>query len=140
MVALGSLNPIDDVRARLQEQIANFLAARARLQRLMNNPSLQVQGQAQGLYAVQVALENRLQDEIAPKVQAIQSGVWTTSDLITLGGFTGQIVKQLNDVSSLERAVGITSQGGMFDTSTMVLAVPVILIAGLLGGLILARR
>jgi hypothetical protein len=118
MLADGLLNPIDTARAQVQEQIGNFLAARARLSRLMNNPSLQIKGQAQGLYAVQTALEDRLQNEITPKLQAIQAGTWSMSDIITLGGFTALIIKQISDVNSLERAGG-GPQASFFDINTI---------------------
>lgn len=140
MMALGSLNPIDDARAQVQAQIGGFLAARARLERLMTNPSLQISGQAQGLYQVQIALENRLQTEITPLMTAIQAGTWSTSDIITLGGFTYSIVDQINKVNNLERAAGGASQITLFDLSTLAIAVPVILIVGVLGGMLLIRR
>jgi uncharacterized protein YneF (UPF0154 family) len=140
MVALGALNPIDDARAQVQEQIGTFLAARAKLDRLTKNPSLQIQGQAQGLYNNQVALENKLQNEITPLLTAIQSGVWSASDILTLGGFTYSIVDQINRVSNLERQAGGTSPATLFDLSTLAIAVPVILIVGVLGGFVLAKR
>lgn len=142
MIALGELNPIDSVRARLQEQIGNFLQGRARLNRLMNNPSLQIKGQAQGLYAVQTALETRLQDEIAPKLQAISSGVWSASDILTLGGFTANIVRQMNDVGNLERQAGITGvpSGFDIDMSTVAIGGIIVLGIGILSGVLFGRK
>lgn len=142
MLADGLLNPIDTARAQVQEQIGNFLAARARLSRLMSNPSLTIQGQAQGLYAVQTALEDRLQNEIMPKMTAIQAGTWSMSDIITLGGFTASIVKQINDVGSLERAGGGGAAPGFFDFdgSTMVIGAGVLLLIGITGGLFFGRK
>jgi hypothetical protein len=142
MVALGQLSPIDSARARLQEQIANFLAARAKLSRLMNNPSLTIKGQAQGLYVVQTALENRLQNEIAPKLQAISSGVWDASDILTLGGFTFNIVQQINNVGKLERQAGGSgvSSGFDFDMTTIVMGAGIILGLGLMSGVFFGRR
>jgi hypothetical protein len=143
MIALGDLNPVDSVRAELQNQIGNFLQGRTRLNRLMGVPNLQVQGQAQGLYAVQTALETRLQDEITPKLQAISTGVWTTSDVISLGGFTAQLVKQINDVGSLERQAGISGavpSGFGFDLSTIVIGGIVILGLGIMSGVFFSGR
>ena len=99
------------------------MQGRARLARLAGDKSLTVRGQAQGLYAVQTELENRLQNEITPKLQAISSGVWSASDLLAIGGFTGLIVKQINDVGQLERAAGVTGMpsGFGFDIGTIVL-------------------
>jgi len=131
MVALGALNLIESVRARLQEQIGNFLQGRAKLSRLMSNPSLQVQGQAQGLYAVQTALEVRLQDEITPKIQAINMGVWSASDALALGGFTAQIIRQINDVNKLERQGGGGVSSGMFDMDISTIAIGGIVLVGL---------
>ena len=142
MVALGALNPIESVRARLQEQIGNFLQGRAKLSRLMSNPSLQIQGQAQGLYAVQTALEVRLQDEITPKIQAISTGVWSASDILALGGFTAQIMRQINDVNSLERQVGGGVSSGMFDMDMTTVAIGGIILVGvgILSGMLFGGR
>lgn len=142
MIALGALSPIEDARARLQEQIANFLAARAKLGRLMSNPSLQIQGQAQGLYQVQIALENRLQNEITPKLQAINTGVWDASDIITLGGFTYNIVQQISDVGNLERQAG-GNPAPFFDTSMLGIIAAgglIVLGLGLMGGVFFERK
>lgn len=106
MIALGELNPMESVRARLQEQVANFLAGRAKLMRLMDNPSLSIKGQAQGLYNVQLALETRFQNEITPIITKFNSGIYDASDLITVTGFTYNIVSQVNDVTSLEQQAG----------------------------------
>jgi len=143
MLADGLLNPIDSVRARLQEQIGNFLSGRARLNRLMNNPSLTIKGQAQGLYAVQIALENRLQNEITPKIQAINSGVWDASDVLVLGGFTMNIMRQISDVGKLERAAGGSNQSSFFDIDTIgVIAAGglIVLGLGLMSGVFFGRR
>ena len=141
MIALGELNPIESVRARLQEQIGNFLQGRAKLNRLMNNPNLQIKGQAQGLYAVQTALETRLQDEITPKIQAISTGVWSASDILTLGGFTAQIMRQINDVSKLERQVGGVPSG-MFDMDMTTIALGGIILVGvgIMSGMFFGRK
>jgi hypothetical protein len=142
MIALGELNPIDSARARLQEQIGNFLQGRARLNRLMNNPSLSIKGQAQGLYVIQTALETRLQNEITPKLQAISTGVWDASDILTLGGFTYNIVKQINDVGNLEKQAG-GSPAPYIDTSMVgILALGglAVLGLGLMGGVFFGRR
>lgn len=142
MLAQGWLNPIETARARLQEQIGNFLAGRAKLLRLMDSSSLTVQGQARGLYAVQQALELRLQNEITPKLQSISAGVWTASDILTLGGFTIEIIKQINNVNNLERQVGVVPSSGMFDfdTSTMVIGVGALVVLGIMSGVLFGRR
>lgn len=140
MIALGALNPIDEARAKVQEQIGSFLAARAKLDRLMRNPSLIIQGQAQGLYANQVVLEDRLQNEITPLMTAIQAGTWPASDILTLGGFAYSIADQINKVGNLERQAGGAPVSTLFDLSTLAIAVPVVLIVGILGGVILTRR
>jgi hypothetical protein len=142
MIALGDLNPIDSVRAQLQEQIGNFLQGRARLNRLMNNPSLQIKGQAQGLYAVQISLETRLQNEITPKIQKINSGVWDASDAITLSGFTYLIVKQIGDVGKLEKQAGVSYQpsGFDFDMSTVALGGIIVLGLGIMSGIFFGKR
>ena len=142
MLAQGLLSPIETARARLQEQIGNFLQGRAKLNRLMGNQSLTIQGQAQGLYAVQTALETRLQDEITPKIQAISTGVWSASDILALGGFTVQIMRQINDVNKLERQVGGGVPSGMFDMDMSTIAIGGIILVGvgILSGMLLGRR
>ena len=143
MIALGALNPVESARARLQEQIGNFLQGRARLNRLMNVSNLLIQGQAQGLYAVQTALETRLQDEITPKVQKISTGIYDSSDLITLTGFTYSIIRQIRDVGSLERQAGISGpigSGTGMDMSTIALGGAIILGLGILSGMFFGRR
>ena len=139
MVADSPLSPIETARAKLQDQIGMFLSGRQKLMNLMNNPNLQIQGQARGLYAVQTQLELQLQNEIYPKIQAISTGTWSVSDVITLGGFTATIMKQINDVNNLERAGGGGQSRG-FDLNTMAIAIPALIVVGLLGGFVLARR
>lgn len=139
MEALGALSPIETARAKLQDQIGMFLSGRAKLIRLMENPSLQIQGQARGLYAAQTQLETQLQNEIYPKLQAVSQGAWEISDVLVLGGFTGQMMKQINDVSRLEQQGGGLQPVG-FDYQTMAIGVPALLVLGLLGGFMFARR
>lgn len=125
MEALGALSPIDSARAEVQEKIADFLAARARLGRLMTNPSLQVQGQANSLYATQQLLENQLQNEIYPKLTAIQAGTWSFSDIATLGSFTFSIMNQIDAVNRLD------AQGSGVNVSQPWLSMPVMIGLGL---------
>lgn len=142
MLGQGFLSPIDTARAQLQEQIGNFLQGRARLTRLMSNKSLTVQGQARGLYAIQTELENRLQNEITPKLQAISTGVWTASDLLVIGGFTGMIVKQINDVGNLERQAGVSgvASGFGFDLETVLAGGALLVVLGMVGGVLFGKR
>ncbi len=139
MVALGALNPIEEARAKLQDQIGLFLSGRAKLMRLMNHPSLQIQGQAQGLYAIQTALETRLQNEIMPKIQSVSSGTWNMSDIITIGGFTTSLMRQINDVNNLERAGGGVAVSTGMDTQTVMVAIPLLVIVSMVGGYLLTK-
>jgi uncharacterized protein YneF (UPF0154 family)/predicted CopG family antitoxin len=138
MVADSPLSPIETARAKLQDQIGLFLSSRQKLMNLMKNPNLQIQGQARGLYAVQTQLETQLQNDIYPKLAAVQSGTWSVSDVITLGGFTAMLMKQINDVQNLERAGGGPSSG--FDVDTLAIGIPVLVVVGLLGGYMLANK
>jgi len=142
MLAQGLLSPIDTARAKLQEQIGNFLQGRAKLNRLMTNPSLQIKGQAQGLYTVQTALETRLQNEITPLMQKVSAGTWDMSDIVTLGGFTVLLVKQINDVNKLERQAGGGVPSGMFDFDIGTIAIGGIILVGLgiMSGVFFGRR
>lgn len=132
MVADGFLSPIDTARAKLQEQIGLFLSGRAKLIRLMNQPTLTIQGQARGLYAVQTQLENRLQSEITPMLQNISNGAWDSSNILTLGTFTYQLMNQIGAVNSLERQVGGMPETSIFDIGTVgVISAGVLIVLGL---------
>lgn len=140
MIALGALNPIEEARAKLQDQIGLFLSGRAKLMRLMNHPSLQIQGQAQGLYAIQTALETRLQNEIMPKIQAVSSGTWDMSDIITIGGFTTSLMRQISEVNNLERAGGGAAVSTGLDMQTVAIGAVVLVAVSMLGGMLFGRR
>jgi hypothetical protein len=115
MLADGFLSPIDTARAKLQEQIGYFLSSRAKLLRFANNSNLQIQGEARGLYTVQTQLEDRLQNEITPILSKVQAGTWDSSDILTMGGFTMQIMNQIGAVNSLERKAGGAGVGITMD-------------------------
>lgn len=140
MDALGALSPIDIARAKLQESIADFLAARARLIQLMKSSSLQIQSQAQGLYTVQTTLEDQLYSQVMPKIQAIQAGTWSLSDVAFLGGFTKSIIDQTTNVNNLYRQAGGTlpTLVGM-DTTTMIAGGAIVLLLGLMGGYFVSK-
>ncbi len=140
MLADGFLSPIDTARARLQEQIGLFLSGRAKLMRLMSNPQLGIQGQARGLYSVQTTLETRLQNEITPKISAISTGVWDSSDILTLGGFTMQLIKQIGAVNSLERQAGGVQVSDGLDMTTILMGVGIVLGVGIMSGVFFGRR
>ena len=140
MVALGALSPIEEVRAKLQDQIGVFLSSRAKLSRLMGNPSLQIQGQAQGLYTIQTALETRLQNEIMPKIQAVSSGVWNMSDIITLGAFTAQMMKQVSDVNGLERQGGGIQSSSGIDIQTVAIGGVGLVALSMIIGMFLVKK
>jgi hypothetical protein len=139
MEALGILSPIEDARAAVQNKIAQFLSGRTRLMNLMKSKSLQIQSEAKGLYNVQLSLENQLTNDINPKLQAIQQGVWNFSDIALLGGFAGIVAKHINDVNKLEvKGGGIKAD--VVDFSSLGMGIPALVIVGLLGGYLLARR
>lgn len=140
MIALGALSPIESARANLQEKIADFLAGRARLSRLMNNPNLQISGQANGLYAVQVQLESQLQNDITPKLQAIQGGAWTFSDIAQLIGFTSSVMSQINSVNRLDAAAGGQSTAPFLSMQTMMIGGFALVVMGLMSGVLLGRK
>jgi hypothetical protein len=141
MLADGWLSPIDTARAKLQDQIGLFLSGRQKLLNLMSNPKLGIQGQAKGLYTVQTALEARLQNEITPLLAKVQAGTWDSSDILTIGGFTMQLMQQTGSVDSLERQAG-GAPVSMFDMSPMTVMgiAGVVLAVGLFGGMLFGRR
>lgn len=140
MQALGALSPVESARANLQEKIADFLAGRARLSRLMSNSNLQISGQANGLYAVQVQLESQLQNDITPRLQSIQGGVWTFSDIAILIGFTSSVVSQINDVNRLDAQAGGQKITPFLSMQTMTIGGIVLLALGMMGGVVFGRR
>ena len=140
MEALGALSPIESARANLQEKIADFLAGRARLSRLMSNPNLQISGQANGLYAVQVQLESQLQNDITPKLQALQGGSWTFSDIAQLISFTSSVVSQINSVNRLDAQVGGQSTTPFLNMQTMMIGGFALVVMGLMSGVLLGRK
>ena len=143
MLASGFLSPIDTTRAKLQEQIGYFLSSRAKLIRLMSNPQLGIQSQARGLYVVQTQLEDKLQNDVTPKLSAINSGVWDSSDILMLGGFTIQLMRQISSVNSLERQSGVNVSDSGMDLSMIggIAAGGMILLGlGLMGGVFFQGR
>lgn len=139
MNALGNLNPIESVRASVQEKIADFLAARARLTRLMSSNNLQIQSEAKALYNIQLLLENTLMNEVNPKIQQMQTGAWDFSDVTMLGGFAVSLAKQISDVNNL-----VSKAGGLPADKTnpilFGLGIPALVLLGLVGGYLLSKR
>lgn len=142
MLADGFLSPIDTVRAKLQEQIGYFLSSRAILMRLMDNSSLSIQSQARGYYTIQTQLETKLQNEITPKLTAISNGVWDSSDILTLAGFTYQLMNQISGVNGLQRQAGGNPVGFFesMDMSTVALGGIILLGLGITSGIFFGRR
>ena len=141
MQALGALSPIESARANLQEKIADFLAGRARLSRLMSNPNLQISGQANGLYAVQLQLENQLQNDITPRLQAIQGGAWTFSDIAQLFSFTSSVIGQINNVNKLDARVGgFAISTPFFGWQTLMIGGVGLVVLGLVSGTLLGKK
>lgn len=142
MLAQGFLSPIDTARAKLQEQIGLFLSGRAKLLRMINNPSLTIQGQARGLYAVQQQLETQLQNEMMPKIQAISAGSWDMSDVIKIGGFTTLLMRQINDVRRLEQQAGGVEPSFFdnVDMSTIAIGGIILVGVGIMSGVLFGRR
>lgn len=139
MIALGALSPIEEARAGIQSKIADFLSARSRLMGLMNNKNLQVQAEAKALYNLQVQLEDKLQNEINPRLAAVQNGAWDFSDIATFGGFAISITKQISDVNKLE-AKGGGRVVSTFDITSLGIGIPALVMIGLVGGYLLSRR
>jgi len=142
MLAQGLLNPIDTARTALQNQIGLFLSGRSKLTSLMNNPSLTIQGEARGLYAVQQQLETQLQNEIYPKIQKVTAGTWDMSDVMSLTGFTSLLLTQINNTRKLEAKAGGGVAPGMFDMDMSTIAIGGIILigVGIMSGVLFGRR
>lgn len=140
MQALGQLSPIEEARARLQEKIGEFMTARARLVRLMSNPNMQIQSQARALYAAQTSLEDQLYKEVMPKIQSVQAGTWSFSDIAILGNYTQMIITQIDNTNKLERQAGVYVSKPWMDNETLMIALPALLIGGLALGYVVSSK
>jgi hypothetical protein len=140
MEALGALSPIEEARARLQEKIGEFFTSRARLVRLLNNQSLQIQGQARSLYAAQASIEDQIYKEVMPRIQKVQSGTWDFSDIAMLGSYTSMIINQIDSVNKLERQAGATVSQPWMSNETSVIVMPALLVGGLMLGYVVFNK
>lgn len=107
MQALGALNPVDVIAAKIQSRIATFLTIKERLIGLINQGSISVSSKATELYTVQRVLESQL-NQALNKIEVMKSGSWTLSDVASLGVFYSEMEKQIKNVQKLEEESGIT--------------------------------
>lgn len=108
MLGQGSLSVVDQIEADMQAYVGRFLADKATLQQLQQNPDLQVQGQATKLLIVQNTLEGQL-PEATNIIGNIKTGSYSIGDEIWLTNFMRQVVKQVTDVDSLSKGQPIST-------------------------------
>jgi hypothetical protein len=140
MEALGALSPIEEARARLQEKIGEFFTARARLTRLLNNPSMQIQSQARALYAAQTSIEDQIYKEVMPRIQKVQAGTWDFGDITMLTSYTAMIINQIENVNKLERQAGTTVSQPWLSNTESAFVMPALLFGGLALGYVVFSK
>lgn len=89
------------IEARVQEEVAKFLALKSVLVRLQGSPSPTVRDRADSLYAQQVVLERELQDTLK-RIENIKKGAYTISDITAIGSFSSALRKHIKQVKDLE--------------------------------------
>lgn len=140
MEALGALSPIEEARARLQEKLGEFFTARARLVRLMSNPSIQIQSQARALYAAQTSIEDQIYKEVMPRIQKVQSGTWDFGDIAMLGSYTQMIITQIENTNKLEKQAGVYVSTPFLNNQETMIVMPALLVGGLLLGYLVSGK
>lgn len=94
---------IERIKALIQSRLGKFLALRETLLNIRNfSLDLNIRTKAEALLSIQSDLEKELSNGLKI-MENIDRGVYSMSDLITLGTLSYGIEKQINDVSDLEK-------------------------------------
>lgn len=107
--------------ARIQDEIARFLALKSVLIRLQGSSNPIVADRATQLYAQQVTLEQALTDTMK-RIDNIKQGAYTMSDITAISSFSYALRKHIQQVENL--AGGQSTAGVGF-------GMPAILLGGL---------
>ena len=124
----GMLGEIEDIEARIQARIGEFLSGKAKLLQMQRSPILTIQSKATELLGSQIQLEDALSDDITPMIERAKVGSYSVSDILRGGAFYYQMDSQISDVNDLwGQYKGLAPQGaGILSGWT----IPVLLAAG----------
>jgi len=124
----GMLGEIEDIEARIQARIGEFLGSKAKLLEMQRSSILTIQSKATELLGSQTELEAALSDTITPMIDRAKQGSYSVSDILQGGAFYYQMDSQINDVNDLwNQYTGLAPQeAGIFSGWT----IPVLLAAG----------
>ncbi len=101
VISQGPATAIDEIQARLQADIGEFLGAKKKLLEMMSSPLLTISDRAKDLYATQSSLENDL-TTVTDLIKQIKTDAYTTSDVLKAGTFLALMESHLSDVRSLQ--------------------------------------
>lgn len=118
MIGLGTLSAFEDIQALLKSKLGEFLAAEQKLRSLVQNPSITIRSEANGLLAVQKSLEAEL-GTAQTKIANFQAGAWSFSDAIELGDIGTRLLSHLRNVASLEARAGGVVTAGLLTSPTL---------------------
>lgn len=97
----GMLGEIEDIEARIQARIGEFLGSKAKLLEMQKSSVLTIQSKATELLGSQVQLETALSDTITPMIDRAKQGSYSVSDILQGGAFYYQMDSQISDVDDL---------------------------------------
>ena len=97
----GMLGEIEDIEARIQARIGEFLGNKARLLEMQKSSILTIQSKATELLGSQAQLETAFSDTITPMIDRAKQGSYSVSDILQGGAFYYQMDSQITDVNDL---------------------------------------
>jgi len=124
----GMLGEIEDIEARIQARIGEFLGNKAKLLEMQRSSILTIQSKATELLGSQIQLEDALSNTITPMIDRAKQGSYSVSDILQGGAFYYQMDSQISDVNDLwNQYTGLAPQeAGIFSGWTL----PVLLAVG----------
>lgn len=93
------------IEARVQDQIATFLALKSKLVSLQGAPDFVLRDKAKALYATQLQLEADLKDVLL-RIDNIKSGAFALADVARIGTFAVSMENQIHQVNGLAKQAG----------------------------------
>jgi len=97
----GMLGEIEDIEARIQARIGEFLGGKAKLLEMQRSSILTIQSKATRLLGSQIELEDALSNTITPMIDRAKQGSYSVSDILQGGAFYYQMDSQISDVDDI---------------------------------------
>jgi len=97
----GMLGEIEDIEARIQARIGEFLGGKAKLLEMQRSSILTIQSEATRLLGSQIELEDALSNTITPMIDRAKQGSYSVSDILQGGAFYYQMDSQISDVDDI---------------------------------------